>query len=131
VIASKWGHESPALKSEGLAVFFQEYYFDPTNSSNTPLVRPANPPAIHLLVDRSFFLNPEIIDLNYYCAGCFTAFLIRRFGWNAYWKFYRKAWQKNFEKDFIKCFGISLQTAEEEWLKCTKPIELDSNTKVH
>jgi hypothetical protein len=121
VLAWRWGWRSPEFKSEGLAVFFELIEYGDNKLEKLTLQRPNNPPALHLLLQKSFFLAETQIGLNYLTAGTFTAYLIQKFGWSAYWSFYRKAGCKNYLITFVKNFGLSLEAVEEEWLNSIPP----------
>jgi hypothetical protein len=68
-----------------------------------------------LLKDRNFYRWPDRFH-HYQMAASFTAFLIRRFGWETYRKFFRRA-DGSFKKRFRKAYGIGLDQADSQWRK--------------
>ncbi len=123
VLAFKKGSMCPELKSEGLATFFQELGFGIHSIEGLQILRPVNPAPIHELLSRSFFLSPQRIAGNYWAAGSFTAFLIRKFGWPKYWQFYYQANRANYQRRFYIVFGHELKTVETDWIKSIPPYQ--------
>ena len=68
-----------------------------------------------LLIKPKFFFASSPRHVCYMLAGSFTAFLIRRHGWERYRSLFRRCNGFGFRSKFRKSFGVSLEKAEWQW----------------
>jgi hypothetical protein len=115
LFAFRWNSEVPVLLNEGLATWLEA---GPNRVSFEELtkafLRQHNVSLASLLSTRKFHSEPNRF-FHYQAACSFTAFLIRRFGWEKYRKFFRCAEKTSFTRKFHKVFGTRLDEAEEKW----------------
>src|SRR5260370_10475088 len=67
-----------------------------------------------LLLKRQFFFAELHRHSCYVLAGSFNGFLIRRYGWQKYYKLFRTCDGLGFPKKVYKCFGVTLEEAERQ-----------------
>jgi hypothetical protein len=115
LFAAKWNLQAPRLLVEGLATFLQgDWNGRPLDFAALSLLR--NGTRRFPLSFKYPFTFPKKHSAELYIlAGSFTAFLISRFGWDAYRRLYRSAHTFNLGRKFRRILGISLSEAESQW----------------
>lgn len=111
LFAGRWNRQEPPLLTEGLATWLD-------GRAAGWLARPlleTYRPVLPDLLRRRFFFSPGHRSACYILAGCFTGFLIRRFGWDRYRTLYRRVGPGRFVATFQKVFGLTLAEAERQW----------------
>jgi hypothetical protein len=115
LFSSRWNLQAPPFLREGLSVWLEGTRMgQPIDVAARPLVANRNLTLARLL-NRKFFFSEPHIHACYVLAGSFTAFLIRRYGWERYRRFYRRCVSPRFRAQFVRCFGVSLEKAEWQW----------------
>jgi hypothetical protein len=115
LFAGRWSKVAPPLLQEGLAVWLQGTHYGQRIDDAARAVLDRREVPLDVLLDRSQFFDPEWMSDCYTLAGSFTAFLTRRFGWDAYRWLYRQCDGRGFRAKFRKCLGITLEDAHWEW----------------
>ena len=115
LFAGRWSKFAPPLLQEGLAVWLQGTHYGRRIDDAARAVLGRRDVPLELLMDPRRFFDVEHMSDCYTLAGSFTAFLMRRFGWDAYRRLYRKCDGQRFRAKFRKCFGLSLEDAHWEW----------------
>jgi hypothetical protein len=115
LFAGRWSKLAPPLLQEGLAVWLEGTRWGQPLDPAARNVLGDQDVGLSQLMDRGWFFTPEHMDASYALAGSFSAFLIQRFGWEAYGRLYRQCDGRRFPAKFHKCFGMSLEDAHWEW----------------
>jgi hypothetical protein len=115
LLSARWNRAAPPLLNEGLATYLEDPRLGGMVDRAARSFVDDPELALSRLLSRSFFYSLPRRHSCYVLAGSFTAFLIRRFGWDDYRTFFRKADSKNFKRTFQKCFEFSLEEAERLW----------------
>lgn len=115
LFSSRWNSQAPPLLREGLSVCLQGTQMGrPIDVAARPWLDNRNL-SLRRLLDRKVFFSAPHVHACYALAGSFTAFLIRRYGWERYRRFYRRCIGLRFRAQFVRCFGVSLEKAEWQW----------------
>jgi len=110
-----WNTAAPPLLSEGLSVWLQEtQYGQPIDIAVRPLLADSSLRLTQLLTP-AFFFSDRHRRSCYLLAGSFTGFLIKQYGWDRYRNLFRMCNGNRFQTKFMKCFGVSLESAESQW----------------
>jgi hypothetical protein len=115
LFAFRWNMSAPPLIQEGLAVWLQRItpeHSDIAENVGSLLPFETDP---SLMLEQRYFFASDRVHRSYALAGGFTAFLIRRFGWDQYRQFYTKAVHRRFRSVFRRQFGMSFEDA---WQRC-------------
>jgi hypothetical protein len=115
LFADRWSKTPPPLLQEGLAVWLQDTHYGKQIDDAARAVLDRREVELDVLTDRSRFFSAEYMSDCYTLAGSFTAFLVHRFGWEAYRRLYRQCDGRRFRAKFRKCFGTTLEDAHWEW----------------
>jgi hypothetical protein len=114
LFSHRWNGSPPPLLQEGLAVWWERTRGgQPIEKLAQPLLHHRNLVLTFQQHWKPFTASPQM-DACYILAGYFTAFLIRRFGWERYQRLYRRATARNFQSQFRRVFGVSLTKAESQ-----------------
>jgi hypothetical protein len=116
VFSGRWNTSAPPILSEGLSVWLQETEGGrPIDRAALPLLRGEPDLTLPLLLKRKFFFADPQRHACYILAGSFTGFLLRRHGLKQYRKLFRLCDGTRFRAKFEKCFGVTLEVAEQQW----------------
>ena len=120
LFSGAWGTMDPALKSEGLAVWW-EHRHDAAGHEKQVATRlrehvlAGRPHRVFDLLDPVVFFAPRDTEACYDLAGGFTRWLIDTFGWVRYREFFNRATSANFGEMFEKKFDMRVCDAEKGW----------------
>ena len=119
IISYSLGRPSSQFVREGLAMFFDRYWWGIDNYSWTRwYVEQQKNPSLTALLDNSKF--SEYSDaLTYPIAGAFTGYLIERFGTEKYVEFYRCSAEKEAQA-FEQIFGAQISLLENDFIAYIK-----------
>jgi hypothetical protein len=115
LFAGRWSTRTPPLLTEGLAVCLQRTLGGIPLEAQTRRKGGRHNWNLQSLTDADFFFCNEYRHACYVLAGSFTAFLIERWGWQAYRTLYRSCRPHFMEWAFKRALGISFDEAEAEW----------------
>jgi hypothetical protein len=115
LFAGRWSKLAPPLLQEGLAVWLEGNRWGRPLDDAARDVLGWKDVGLTKLLDRGWFFTPKNMEASYTLAGSFTAFLVRRFGWETYGRLYRRCDGRLFAAKFKECFGLSLEDAHWEW----------------
>lgn len=109
--------------SEGLAMFFDRYWWGIDNDSWTRwYIEQGKAPSVAALLENGNFREYDC-TLTYPIAGAFTGYLIGRFGTEKYVKFYKQC-AYNTAQALEQTFGITVERLEKDFLGYMKMFEL-------
>jgi hypothetical protein len=116
VFSGRWNAFAPPILSEGLSVWLQETRGgQPIDAAALPLLLGEPDLTLPLLLKPKFFFADQQRHACYILAGSFTGFLLRRHGLKQYRKLFRHCDSARFRPKFEKCFGVTLEVAEQQW----------------
>ncbi len=123
VISYSLGKPASHFISEGLAMFFDHYWWGIDNYSWTQwyIEQGKNPPIDDLLENSKFNEYSEV--LTYPIAGAFTAYLVERFGTEKYVAFYKCSAEKGIQA-FEDVLGIPVDLLENDFIGFMKMFSL-------
>ncbi len=109
--------------SEGLAMFFDRYWWDIDNYTWTKLyIEEGKNPSVADLIENSNFREYDC-ELTYPIAGAFTGYLIERFGTEKYVEFYKRCGGKTAQA-IEQAFGISVDLLNNDFIGYMKMFPL-------
>jgi hypothetical protein len=115
LFAARWNVSAPPLLAEGLAVWMQSIRWDQSARANARRFCDNGVPTLSQLLDRGYFFAETQRNASYALAGCFTSFLIMRYGWARYRELYSCSTELRFANKFERCYAVSLVTVEALW----------------
>lgn len=123
IISYSLGRPASQFIREGLAMFFDHYWWGIDNNSWTQwyIEQGKNPPIPDLLENSSFNEYDDI--LTYPIAGAFTAYLVERFGTERYVGFYKRCAEKG-NQAFEEIFGVAVDALESDFIRYMKMFSL-------
>ena len=106
----------PPFKDEGLAVFLEGSWGKKEVDYHALQILLAEPlyPLDWLWSEPAIFCGPYEFNA-YVIAGSFSAYLIRRFGWDDYRRFFGLAGPENLDRAFTNTFKMTPAAAERDW----------------
>lgn len=123
IVSYSLGRPSSQFIREGLAMFFDRYWWGIDNYSWTRwYVEQHKNPSITALLENSKFSEYSDV-LSYPIAGAFTGYLIERFGTEKYVEFYRCSAEKGVQA-FEQIFGDQVSLLETDFIAYIKMFNL-------
>ena len=123
IISYSLGRPSSQFVREGLAMFFDRYWWGSDNYSWTRwYVEQQKNPSVNALLENSIFSEYSDV-LTYPIAGAFTGYLIERFGTERYVEFYRCSAEKGTQA-FEQILGAPVSLLEHDFLAYIKMFQV-------